>query len=105
MEIEGGDSKWERETVIQMSDGEPGLMRVWTAQRRVGTWLEKICGENSLQIKRGTNRDTWDAIIPSKYLKLRSTLKKPKTLSASQREAMMANLAKGRQARAEKEKS
>lgn len=99
MELEGIDGKWERETVIQFCDGEPGVVRVWTAQRRVGTWLEKVCAKYSVNLKRGTNRMTWEAIIPSKCVKLSNPAKEKRVLSPAQKEAMAANLIKARDAR------
>lgn len=93
------DQAWERETVIGFNDAEPGLISVWTSQRRIGVWLEKVGQRLGVPVVK-TSRPTWDATgLPSGLISLRSSLRKPRPLSDEQRAKLTAKLADWRKGR------
>src|SRR3990167_2438589 len=84
------NTAFERETVINFSDAEPGIINVWTSQRRIGQWLEKLAKLTTIDVKR-TGRPTWECSLPSNYITLRKGPKKPMT--PEQRAAKVEQLA------------
>ena len=95
------DGPWERETVINFCDAEPNVIHVWTAQRKVGRWLTKICTSLGFPIKT-TTRPTWEASIPSKALLLRFPSQKKRVNSPSQTQTGIENLRLARLSRLSK---
>lgn len=70
------DAAFERETVLNLSDAEPDTVHVWTSQRRIGLWIEKLCKSSGIPLTR-TGRPTWEATLPSSVLSLRKSIRKP----------------------------
>jgi hypothetical protein len=97
-------SGWERETVINLCDAEPGAVNVWTSQRHVGRWLEKACLAYKVPLKK-TSRPTWEAIgLPRRLILFRSSVPRGRTLTPEQKAAGADRLAKARAARTAKPK-
>ena len=90
-------SGWERETVVNMSDGDPDTVSVWTAQRHVGRWLETVTMRLGIPFKK-TSRPTWEATLPKSCVLFRVP-PRPRKLSEEQKAAMTDRLAKARAAR------
>lgn len=90
----GGEQAWERETVINFSDSDPGVIYVWTSQRRIGQWLESVAKTLQITVKK-TGRPSWEAQLPSALITLRKRLRKNRT--PEQRAAAAERLARARQ--------
>ena len=70
------NAAFERETTINFSDAEPGTIHVWTSQRRIGAWIEKLAKRLGLTFTK-TGRPTWEVELPSAVLSLRQNVRKP----------------------------
>jgi hypothetical protein len=90
-------SGWERETVVNLCEAEPDTVSVWTAQRSVGRWLEKVTERLGIPMER-TSRPTWSATLPKSCVLFRLP-PKPRQLTEAQKAAMGERLAKAREAR------
>ena len=90
------DEAWERETICNWSDAEPTLVHVWTSQRSVGRWLEKVCLALKISMRK-SGRPTWEASLPRSLVLFRQGIRPKRTLSPEQRAACAERLAKVRE--------
>lgn len=90
------DWKWERETTLSFCDAEPDILHVWTSQRRIGAWLEKLCSSVGIAVEK-TSRPAWQAKVPISVLILKKSVRKSMTPEA--KAALAERLAKARAAK------
>jgi len=89
------ESGWERETVINFSDAEPDRIHIWTCQRWVGAWVEKVAKATSSVVTR-TGRPSWEADLPAALLTLRQNVVSSSPEQKAARAARMAELNRSR---------
>lgn len=90
-------SGWERETVINFCDAEPGVFSVWTSQRHVGRWLVAAAESVGVSVAK-TSRPTWEASgLPMGLLTRRYRLPNRPKPTLEQRAVMAARLKAARE--------
>ena len=93
------DLAYERETTISFCEAEPLTMSVWTSQRRIGLWMEKVCSKIGVELRK-TSRPSWEATVPLALLTLRAGIRPP--MSEERKAKQGAILAAARQAQKDK---